>query len=71
MLRRLTVLAATAIAMLSLASPAFAHHQRPTEQTVFDLLFTFEAGYGAATLALLSGLLVGAMLLIQRRRAQD
>lgn len=71
MLRRLSLFAITAIALLSFAAPALAHHQVPTTQPVYDLLWTFEGGYGAYTLAALSALFVGATLLVKRRRAQD
>lgn len=71
MLSRLSILVATAVAMLAFASPAFAHHQLPNQQTVFDLLFTAGLGYGAVPLAAMSALVMGAVLLVQRRRAQD
>jgi len=50
MLSRLSVIVATAVAMPAFASPAFAHHQVPTKQTVLDLLFTSGFGPGAAML---------------------
>ncbi len=71
MLSRLSVIIATAVAMLAFASPAFAHHSVPNKQTVFDLLFTAGFGPGAVMLATVSALFMGAVLLVQRRRAQD